>query len=122
MTFVEPELKKFIGELNSDVHEQLGDVAGDANEIASTFTELITEYLSDNGIVENPSVSAFHGRIGRGIGRVDGYALSDEQDFLDLFVTVFLDAKEPTRLPPEDVRRALDQAVRYADAALKGLH
>jgi hypothetical protein len=120
--FVDPDLKKFIGELNSDVHEQLSDVGADKNEIASTFTEMIMEYLSDNGIVENPSVAAFHDRIGRGMGGVDGYAIGDEEDSLDLFVTVFLDAKEPTRLPPEDVRRALEQAVRYGDAALKGLH
>src|SRR5256885_1702953 len=110
MKFVEPDLKKFIGELNSDVHEQLSDPGGDVNELTSTFAELIMEYLSDNGIVENPSLAAFHGRIGRGIGRVDGYAVGDEEDSLDLFVTVFVDAKEPTKLPPEDVRRALEQA------------
>jgi hypothetical protein len=63
---VEPDLKKFIGELNNDVHEQLSDVGGDA----SAFTEMIMEHLSDNGIVENPSVAAFHGRIGRGNGRL----------------------------------------------------
>jgi hypothetical protein len=68
---VEPDLKKFIGELNNDVHEQLSDVGGDVNEqLASAFTEMIMEHLSDNGIVENPSVAAFHGRIGRGNGRL----------------------------------------------------
>jgi hypothetical protein len=62
---VEPD----IGELNNDVHEQLSDVGGDVNEqLASAFTEMIMEHLSDNGIVENASVAAFHGRIGRGTG------------------------------------------------------
>jgi hypothetical protein len=108
MKFMEPDPKKFIGELNSSVHEQLSDIGGDANEqLASTFTELILEYLSDTGIVENPSLAAFEGRIGRGIGRVNGYAIGEEEDSLDLFVTVFLDAKEPHQTAPRRCQTSL---------------
>lgn len=92
---MEPDLKRFIAELNSEVHEQLSDTDGDVNELPSAFTELMMEYLSDNGIVENPSVAAFQGRIGRGIGRIDGYAIGDEETSLTSLLRSSLTPRSP---------------------------
>ena len=110
-------LEQFIHDLNGDIHDR---AVGGATPLEDAFCELTLEYLSDAGVVENASVAKFEERIGRGIGRVGGYGINEEEDTLDLFVTVFLDAGQPTRLPPDEVRKAIEQAVRYGENALKG--
>jgi hypothetical protein len=116
---VDNDLQQFVHELNREIHDRAD---GGAISVEDAFAELLLEYLSDAGVVENTSVANFESRIGRGIGRVSGYAMGDDEDSCDLFITVFLDAGEPTKLPPDEVRKAIEQAVRYGDAALKGLH
>ena len=86
---------------------------GSATSAYDVFSELMLEYLSDAGVVENASAAKFEERIGRGIGRVSGYGVSDDEDTLYLFTSLFLDSGEPTRLPPDEVRKAIEQAVRY---------
>jgi hypothetical protein len=116
---VDNDLEQFVRDLNGDIHDR---AVGDATSLDDAFGELMLEYLSDAGVVENASVAKFEERIGRGIGRVGGYGINEEEDTLDLFITVFLDAGQPTRLPPDEVRKAIEQAVRYGENALKGLH
>lgn len=119
---MDDDLQQFVRDLSGEIHARSGKAAGDANSVEDTFADLMLEYLSDAGVVENATVAKFEGRIGRGIGKVNGYAMSDEEDSLDLFIAVFLDTAEPTKLAPDEVRRAIEQAIRYGDAALKGLH
>ena len=108
--------------LNTEIHDRADDAARGAHPAENVFAELVLEYLSDAGIIENASVASFEGRVGRGIGKVSGYAVGEDEDLLDLFITIFLDATEPTKLPPDQVRKAIEQAVRFGHAALKGLH
>jgi hypothetical protein len=116
---VHNSLEQFIHDLNGDIHDQ---AAGTATSVDEVFSELMLEYLSDAGVIENAFAAKFEGRIGRGIGRISGYGINDDEDTLDLFITVFLDANKPTRLPPDEVRKAIEQAVRYGENALRGLH
>ncbi len=54
--------------------------------------------------------------------KVNGYAISDDGDILDLFTTLFLDAEEPATLSKADVAKAAEQAARFFVASLDGLH
>ncbi|MBU1377075.1 MAG: AIPR family protein [Alphaproteobacteria bacterium] len=81
------------------------------------------EVLSDQvGIVENATSTYFEGVVERGRSKINGYAISDDEDALDLFVSIFLNAAEPEKVAPDDVRKAIEQAVRYFRGAVGGLH
>ena len=114
---------KFITALNAEVMNRAGGLDGTMADFKeNVFTEIVLEHLADLGVVESAECVFFEGRAGRGSGKVNGYAISEDLGAIDLFVSVFLNAEEPTRVPAEDVRKAVEQAVRYFDAALKGLH
>ena len=114
---------KFVADLNSEIMDRAGGQDGVAPDFKeNVFTDIVLEYLAELGVVENAECVFFEGKAGRGAGKVNGYAVSEELDAIDLFVSVFLNAAQPTRVPAEDIRRAVEQAVRYFDAALKGLH
>jgi hypothetical protein len=114
---------KFVLALNSEVMDRAGGLDGTAADFKeNVFTEIVLEHLADLGVVENAECVFFEGKAGRGSGKVNGYAVSEDLGAIDLFVSVFLNAAESARVPAEDVRKAVEQAVRYFDAALKGLH
>jgi hypothetical protein len=114
---------KFVLALNSEVMDRAGGLDGTAADFKeNVFTEIVLEHLADLGVVENAECVFFEGKAGRGSGKVNGYAVSEDLGAIDLFVSVFLNAAELARVPAEDIRKAVEQAVRYFDAALKGLH
>ena len=114
---------KFIADLNSEILDRASGQAGTTPDFKeNVFTDIVLEYLAELGVVENAECVFFEGKAGRGAGKVNGYAVSEELDAVDLFVSVFLNAAQPTRVPADDIRKAVEQALRYFDAALKGMH
>ncbi len=114
---------KFVAALNSEIMDRAGGLDGTAADFKeNVFTEIVLEQLADLGVVEGAECVYFEGKAGRGSGKLNGYAVSEDVGSIDLFVSVFLNAAEPVKVPAEDVRKAVEQAVRYFDAAVKGLH
>ncbi|MBF0426048.1 MAG: AIPR family protein [Magnetococcales bacterium] len=120
---MDDELRKFAIDFNAEVLERAmgaGDGQGDFKE--TSFTELVLEHLEEYGVTETPHVAYFEGRVGKAIARVNGYAVNEEEDTLDLFSTVFMNAGEPARIPPDELRKAAEQPVRFFDGACRELH
>jgi hypothetical protein len=116
------DLTKFVAELNTEIMDRAGGADGSGADFKeNAFTEVVLEYLEGLGVVENSACVFFEGRAGRGTGKVNGYAVADDEGTLDLFVSVYLAATEPTKVVADEVRKAVEHAVRYFDAALKGL-
>ena len=114
---------KFVATLNAEVMDRAGGLDGTAADFKeNAFTEIVLEQLADLGVVEGAECVYFEGKAGRGSGKLNGYAVSEDLGAIDLFVSVFLNAAEAIKVPAEEVRKAVEQAVRYFDAALKGLH
>lgn len=118
------ELHQFLSDFNSDLLNRStgGDGSGpDFKE--NVFTELMLETLAEQvGIIENERTCYFDGIVGRGRCKINGYAIPDEEDALDLFVSVYLNATSLVRVPGEEVKKAAEQAVRYFQGAVQGLH
>ena len=114
---------KFVANLYAEVMDRAGGLDGTAADFKeNVFTEIVLEQLGELGVVEGAECVYFEGKAGRGSGKLNGYAVSDDLGSIDLFVAVFLNAAEPMKVPAEDVRKAVEQVVRYFDAASKGLH
>jgi hypothetical protein len=118
------ELQEFSQRLNADVRERasgLGD-DGTPNFRENVFTELLCEYLSEIGVIEDATTAFCEIRSGRGVARVNGYSLADDSDRLDLIASVFLDSADAVSISKEDIQRAAARAERFLEGALTGLH
>ena len=112
------EFQEFSQRLNADVRERasgLGD-DGTPNFRENVFTELLCEYLSEIGVIEDATTAFCEIRSGRGVARVNGYSLTDDSDRLDLIASVFLDSPEAANIGKDDIQRAATRAERFFEA------
>jgi hypothetical protein len=117
------DVAEFISLFHADLLNRSGGLdGGSADFQENVFTELMLEYLSDQiGIVENATTTYFEGQVDRGRARINGYAIPDDEDSLDLFISLYLGASTPTKVPADEVRKAIEQAVRYFRGAVGDL-
>ncbi len=117
------DVAEFISLFRADLLNRSGGVdGGTADFQENVFTELMLEYLSDQiGIVENATTTYFEGQVDRGRARINGYAIPDDEDSLDLFISLYLGASAPTKVAADEVRKAIEQAVRYFRGAVGDL-
>jgi len=120
----ERELQSFAVRLNADVRERAGGLGNDGtpNFRENVFAELVCEYLAEIGVIEDATVAYYEGQIGRGVARVNGYSVNDDEDEVDLVASVFIDSAEPAAVPKDEIIRAIERAERFFEGALKGHH
>ena len=119
--------QSFLTELQAEVLHRASGADGSSPDFReNVFTEYVMELLSGEiGIVESPVAVHYQGEIGRGQARINGYALADdeeEQDVIDLFVTLYRSFTEPTKVPNKELEDAAKQALRFFQGALGDLH
>ena len=85
-----------------------GGLSGKKNFRENAFTEIVVEYLSEIGMVENGEVCYCETRVGRGIGKVSGFGFNDDEDTLEVFTSVFLDSGVQGALPSDDIRKGAE--------------
>ena len=121
---MERELLLFAERLISDVRDRAtgGGPSGRADFRENAFTEIVMEHLFEIGMVENGEVCHFEARVGRGIGKVNGFGFNDDEDVLDVFTSVCLGSGHPGTLPSEDIRKGAERAARFVETCFGGLH
>ena len=118
------ELRKFAERLSSEVRDRAmgGGLSGKKSFRENAFTEIVVEYLSEIGMVENGEVCYCETRVGRGIGKVSGFGFNDDEDTLEVFTSVFLDSGVQGALPSDDIRKGAERAARFVQACFSGIH
>jgi hypothetical protein len=118
------ELLHFAQRINAEIHDRASGAEsnGTADFKENVFSDYILEHLADIGIVENFEVCHFEKKIPKGSIKVNGFAVNDDGDMLDLYTTYFLDREMPEKVSKEDITRCAKDAIRFLDAARKGLH
>ena len=89
------------------------------------FSDNCTDWLAEAGLTENPEVCFFEHALGNRTARVNGYAVSDDGETIDLFVAVFDGSEDGLSVAPEEFRRAARHARAFlgwaTDKLLKSL-
>lgn len=119
------DLVAFAQRLTADVRESVVDGIADENGAVYTeniFSEMVMDYLSEIGMTENPILCHYEGVSGRGKIKINGYAINDEEDRLDIFTSIYVDIEEMAYIPREIIVLSAQRAVRFFDAACKGIH
>ncbi|GAA4428748.1 AIPR family protein [Bremerella cremea] len=95
---------------------------GQAEFRENVFTTLVAEYLAEAGVIDDAEVCFFCRRTGKGIVKINAFAVDEETRQLDLFVTTYSHSESPSRLAKSEVTRTIEQLVRFYRVATNGLH
>jgi len=112
------ELLDFLHETQAQVREQLSGGAPFAEMI---FTEVVMQHMADAGMTFEPvEVCHFQGKIGNAVLRLSGYAMSEDADQLDLFVSLYSGVDEIVYVPYSETKTAVEQCFRFLSLCAEG--
>lgn len=105
------------GEVESEIYE---GIPPDFKE--NIFTKIFVEYLTENGMIEEPILCYLQRKTGYGNVKVNAYDIDIEAKQIDLYVTLFYDTVELPVLSKSNVREACDQVLRFLKLSKTGYH
>lgn len=111
------ELSDFLRETQAEVRAQMGDGTPYAEMV---FSDIVMTHMSEIGMTFEPVVCHFQGKVGNAPMRLSGYAMSDDADQLDLFVSLYEGVNELTVVPDSDTKLAVEQCIRFLGLCAEG--
>lgn len=119
------ELIEFLCDIQRQVREEVASRVATPGEnfpfSSLIFTEVVGQHMADCGMThDQPEVSNFDARVGKGIGKLSGYAISEELDQLDLFVTIYEDTDDLINISDSTTTKAAEQCIRFLSGCIDG--
>lgn len=118
------ELIDFLHRTQSEVREDMASRALEPGEALPfpelVFTEVVTRHMAEIGMTFDPQICHYSARMGNGILRLSGYALSEDADQLDLYVSLYEGCDEITSIPDADTIKAAEQCARFLTQCVSG--
>lgn len=111
------DLSEFLRETQSAVKAQMRDGALYEELV---FCGIVMEHMSDIGMTFEPVECHFEGKVGNANLRLSGYSISEDSDQLDLFVSLYANAEEPTAIPDAETKTAVEQCLRFLTLCAEG--
>lgn len=110
-------LDDFFTETRGEIATLMSDGAPFAELV---FSEVVMQHLVDAGMTFDPVICHFQGKIGNANLRLSGYAMSEDADQLDLFVSLYEGFESLSPIPDQDVKTAAAQCVRFLELCAAG--
>ena len=117
------ELDGFLRHTQTDVRANVDDRLGEGGDYPypeSVFAEVVMEHMSEIGMTFEPAACHYTARVGNATLRLSGYAVSDEQDQLDLFVSLYEGVEEIRSIPDSETKKAAEQCLRFLAKSADG--
>ena len=111
------DLPEFLRETQAAVRAQMRDGALYEELV---FCGIVMDHMSDIGMTFEPVECHFEGKVGNANLRLSGYSISEESDQLDLFVSLYANADEPTNIPETETMTAVEQCLRFLTLCAEG--
>jgi len=111
------QLGEFLRETQGEVRAQMNDGSPYAELV---FAEVVMQHMADIGMTFEPVVCHYQGRVGNAVLRLTGYAMSDDADQLDLFVSLYEGVDELTPIPDSETKLAVEQCLRFLNLCAEG--
>lgn len=115
------ELNKFYTNLRQDILSAV-NAEEDGGIQEEKFTEIAIRYLEEAGETENAREcrDIKEDKLGRKVHKVNGNALSENYENLDLFITIYKGTDTPERIYKDEITAAVNQSTRFLKNALNG--
>jgi hypothetical protein len=116
----EENLSEFATVLRNEVLARAETDALNGAFHATVFTQMMIDDLVEIGVLTDGEACNSEKAVKRKVARVNGYACSEEDDHLDLFVTIYRESDESIDVTREQADRAIQEAWRYFSGAYWG--
>lgn len=119
-------LEEFLQDTRAEVQSMIsermpnGGGGGPYPHAESVFAEIVMDHMSEIGMTFDPQVCHFSARLGNAVLKLSGFAVSDERDELDLFVSLYEGAETVVNIPDADTLKAAKQCVRFLESCASG--
>jgi len=114
-------LRQTQAEVRSEIGERLGSQGNGYPYAESVFAEVVMQHLSQIGKTFDPQICHYAPKkVGGAILRLSGYAMSDEADQLDLFVSLYSGVDVVTPITDTETKTAADQCLRFLVKCAEG--
>lgn len=110
-------LDEFLAETRAEIAAQMSEGSPFAELV---FCEVVMQHLLDAGMTFEPVVCHFQGKVGNANLRLSGYAISDDADQLDLFVSLYDGFETLTPIQDQESKTAAQQCVRFLELCAAG--
>src|SRR5690606_31542652 len=78
------------------------------------------EHMADIGMTYEPNACHYSAKVGNANLRLSGYALSEEADQLDLFISLYSGVDEITPVSDTETKTAAEQCLRFLAKCAEG--
>lgn len=110
-------LPDFLRETQAAVRSQMRDGALFEELV---FAGLVMDHMSEIGMTFEPVECRYEGKVGNANLRLGGYSISEENDQLDLFVSLYAGVDVPTPIPDTETKTAVEQCLRFLTLCAEG--
>ena len=118
------ELEDFLHQTRAEVQAEIGERLG-ASEGAypypeSVFAEIVMQHMSEIGMTFEPEVCHYSAKVGNANLRLSGFAVSEDADQLDLFVSLYDGVNKITPIADSETKTAAEQCLRFLAKCAEG--
>lgn len=118
------DLEEFLRQTQAEVQAEIGQRMGVPGEAypypESVFAEIVMQHMAEIGMTFEPEVCHYSAKVGNANLRLSGFAISEEADQLDLFVSLYEGADKVTPIPDSETKTAAEQCLRFLDRCAQG--
>lgn len=113
-------LKQTQQEVRSEIDDRLDSPGNPYPYPESIFSEIIMQHMAEIGMTFEPVVCHFTAKVGNANLRLSGYAISEDADQIDLFVSLYEGVDEIKSVPDSETKTAAEQCLRFLAKCAKG--
>ena len=110
-------LQEFLQEIQAQIRAQMVD--GSPFE-ETVFSEIVMKHMSEIGMTSEPVSCDYKGKVGNGVLRLSGYAVSEDGDQVDLFVSLYDGSGKISSIPDSETKTAAEQCLRFLRLCAEG--
>src|SRR5262245_43090580 len=118
------ELEEFLLQTRAEVKEAIaGRLSVPGSEYPyeeMVFTEILMDHMANIGMTFEPQPCHYERTIGNARLRLGGYAVSEDADQLDLFVSLYQGVETVTPIADNETKTAAEQCLRFLRRCAEG--
>jgi hypothetical protein len=113
-------LRETQAEVELEVAERLGNHGTQYPHAELVFAEIVMQHMADIGMTSDPEVCHYSAKVQNSTLRLSGWALTEESDQLDLFVSLYDGVNEVLPIADSETSQAAQQCLKFLTACAEG--